>query len=260
MMSLEKAIDRSLSKEMDEFGDGAFDVLPDGKIKHLISQLESRERRSAINSFKKFEGWLKEPRLARVEWLLDVYKKNGWIDDDEVIKLREQSVDEAYKDLRRVCLENLELRKGINVKKINIDSDSDYSDLKIGDLLGENGVEGTNLKVRRLDQSSRLDLVMASGTDRDANSTFHNSGSDGEELAMIRVGIPPMQSTYVYNLRPDELVSIKEGQMLLVYSGDALTYIGPNSFPLSNGFSAFHFYEDFIISRSLLAVIQIEKK
>lgn len=236
--------------------------LPNGRVKALISALAPEEKTSAAYSFKKFEEWSQKPKQARVEWLLSLYQKRSWISGEEFVELKTMSPDEAYEKLRKRCLERANLRpeQEHQPKQIYLTLSDIPEDAKLMDILHEHGIEGINLKIRALENAQRLNLAMSSGNDRDwgsqQNRNYHG-GYDGEELAMIRAGVHADQSTYVTDLRDNIGAGyLRHDKNILVYSGDALEGIGPNGYPRSNGFSIFHFREDNVMRRSLLAVIQ----
>jgi len=250
--------------EINSLGDQSGSVdpvkeLPNGRIKNLISALAPEERTSATYSFEKFEEWSQDPIKARVEWLLSLYQKKGWITDQELVELRAKTPDEAYERLRKRCLEKANLRpENERPKEINLDLSNITNDAKLIDILGNYGIDSHNLKMRILENPQRLPNVLMTGNDRDLLSiTSYHGGYDGEELVMIRTGVRADQTTYVTDLSDRIRVSyLSPGKPILVYSGDALEYVGPNGYPRSNGFSVFHFKEDGIMQRSLLAVIQ----
>lgn len=234
--------------------------LPNGIIKYFISKLAPEEQSGAARLFRKFEEWHQNPKQARVEWLLGIYKKKGWITDEEFNEAQTLSVEETYKKILEVCIQNSNLRHpSEDVKKIILHLEDLPSDISLVDILRQHGIEGSNLKIRHLENGERLNQAIRSGNDRSAGSQTrrnYHGGRDGEELALIRAGAQDGQSTYVAPL-PNHLgVSyLRMHKAILIYTGDALDYVGP-VVPRANGFSVFHFTEEGIMRRSLLAVIE----
>lgn len=240
--------------------------LPEGRIKMLLQSLRTEVQQHAVNYFQLFEECEKNPLKARLDWLLPIYVKRNWISVKEMLDLQSKTDEEKLQKLKEICLQKANLRAvNESIKRIKINEAIKSNNISVQELLKNHGITGSNLKVRyiqKIDRNgeNREHMAIARGNDRDINSRSemnHDSGSDGEELSMIRTGTREDQTTYATNLYEKMMVNDLSQQVYLIYSGDVLEGIGPNGYPEFNGYSAFHFdNQEGIMQRSLLAVIE----
>lgn len=234
--------------------------LPDGQLKQLMSRLNPRDQAGVAYQYEQFEKWQKNPKRARIDWLAPIYKERDWISAEEFDQLQTMDDESAYNLLRQRCSENAKLRQpNESIKFINIDPNSlgEKRDFGMQQLLREQGIDPNKVLIRALGNNLRLSNAIQTGNDRDYTSPVsRDTPEDGEELAMIRCGVNPSQTSYLSEV--DENMAhyaMEESPVYLIYSSDTATSIGWHGGMSRNGFNVFHFNENGIMQNSLLAVI-----
>ncbi|MBP6085545.1 hypothetical protein KA517_04905 [Candidatus Gracilibacteria bacterium] len=241
----------------------ALQALPekDHQLKRHIERFSNGiEQALALAHFTDFKYWQAYPDQAAVAWLGQLYHKRTWLSAHDLATLRKMSVAGQRQCLLETCWQRSQLRNLFQpIRTISLQPNQIEKTKPIQEILYAQGIDQHHLVYRRIKKPDQKhwQRIIEQGTDRDNTASIsHHNGFDGEALSMIKQGIDQISHTTYIDPVTKQLVtsSLASGNTYLFYCSDALTEIGPNGAPRTNGFAAFHFPE--VIQQSLVAVIQ----
>jgi hypothetical protein len=233
----------------------------DHQLKRHIERFSNGvEQALALANFTNFKYWQAHPDQAAIAWLGQLYKQRTWLSAHDLAILSRLSVAGQRQCLLETCWHRSHLRSLFQpVRTVSLQQDQIDKTQPLQEILSAQGIDQQHLVYRRIKKPDQKhwQRIIEQGTDRDNTASIsHHNGFDGEALSMIKQGISQVsQTTYIDSVTKQLVTSsLVPGNAYLFYCSDALTEIGPNGAPRTNGFAAFHFPE--VIQQSLVAVVQ----
>lgn len=214
---------------------------------HLSSEYE-------INKIaEKFEN----PRAANRDFRLAVFKKRGWLTNEEAEAISKLDLDQAGIALNTKLVEKAMLRS-TDLARLPLPNPGEALGDYIRAEMLKLGYPLEKLLVRYLVNPDYARNAINSGNDRTCDScVMHHGDYDGERLAMIQAGVVnAADTTYIAGLKHWQSSSKSSRSVVLVYSADMLEAVGPSGYPRSNGFNVFLTSDAELKKRGLLAVFE----